>query len=192
MICVMRYSAWTLLIATVVLAALAPEEVSVPDTPALANEIPTDVVEPETVTELEWTDLRFEILDRITFDVSQLPDHIRALDDRRVRIRGYFHGGAAASDVNEFLLLGEVNTPPVVSKFGVPLEEFPVDGVATVKLTGSRTTTFVRDPIAVTGRLTFKVIHFDGKVVCVIRLIADSVEPVQPRAGFGPVLVNGC
>jgi len=146
----------------------------------------------EPTTALEWTDLAFAIKDRAHFDVAQLPDRVRALEGKRVRLRGYFYLGTARQEVQEFLLLGEIDTRPTVAKFGAAPDELPIHQLAAVEMTAGKTAKFTQQPVAITGRLTFSMVRLDGRACLVFRIIADSVEPVQRRSGYGPALVGGC
>jgi hypothetical protein len=151
------------------------------------------VAGPESVTTVEWAELAFVAKDRAAFRVDDLPESIRRLEGKLIRVRGYFHAGSVSPKAREFVLIGEVNTRPTVSKFGAPPEGFPIHQLAAVEMAAAKKATVtVFQPVAVTARLTFKVITFDGQPQLVYHLVAESVQPVKPRPGYHPALTSGC
>jgi len=141
---------------------------------------------------LKWTELTFTVEDRSRFDLAQLPVHVRALEGKKVRVRGYFHLGITSKEVQAFLLLGEIGTRPTVSKFGPLPDELPIHQLAAVEMSPGHTAEFTLNPVAVSGRLTFSIVESNGAPCLVFRIVADAVEAVPRRSGYGPCLVNGC
>ncbi len=147
----------------------------------------------EPVTEVEWAELDFVAKDRTAFRAEELPDHIRRLEGKLVQVRGYFHLSATGREVRKFLLVGEINSRPTVLKFGPPPDGLPMHQLATVEMAAGKTAkVIVFQPISVIGRLTFKVVTIDGQVNLVYHIVADTVEPVKQRPGYGPALTSGC
>jgi len=93
--------------------------------------------------------------------------------------------------VQQFLLVGEVRTLPMAHKHSF-LNELPIHQLAGVTIPEGRTAEFTLKPVAVTGRLEFNVVKVEGKAILVYRIVADTVEPVAPRDGFGPSITGGC
>ena len=146
----------------------------------------------ESVTPVEWSELAFAIKDRTEFDPAQLPEHIRGLEGKRIRLRGYFHLGSTSLKPTEFLLVGEIKWHPTATKRGTSPDELPIDQLAGVEMVPGQTARVTLNPVAVTGRLTFKVVKWNGKAVLVFCVVADSVKEVRPRSGYGPALSHGC
>ncbi len=145
----------------------------------------------EPVTEVEWAELAFLAKDRTAFRAEELPGHIRRLEGKLVRVRGYFYLGTVGRETREFLLVGEINTKPTVLKFGP--QPLPMHQLAAVEMAAGKTAkVIVFQPISVIGRLTFKVVTIDGQANLVYHIVADTVEPVKQRAGYGPALSSGC
>lgn len=185
----MRYRLRTLLILLAVAAGCAPTP------PVAQRQTPIVRKEPsaEPLTALEWADLDFQVQDRERFDVAQLPDRVRRLEGTRVQVRGYFHEATHSLECNQFLLVGEINARATTTKFGpLPIENLPLHQLAAVKMVDGRTASFTSRPVTVTGRLTFDVYRFDGRVVLVYRILADAVEPTAPRSGYHRALSSGC
>jgi hypothetical protein len=145
----------------------------------------------QPIKNLEWADLAFEIKYRTHFDPGKLPENIRALEGKRVRVRGYMHLSVAGPNPRSFLLIGEVTTPSI-KPFGLLPDELPIHQLAEVEIADGRTTAVTPNPIAVTGTLEFKVVEWEGKAFLVFRIVANSVEQVEPRNGYRPALANGC
>lgn len=147
----------------------------------------------EVATAVEWADLAFEAKDRAAFQVNQLPEPIRRLEGKLIRVRGYFHLGTADREAREFLLLGEIKSKPTVVKIGCRPDELPWHQLAAVEMAaGKKASVTYFQPVAVTGRLSFKVVTIEGKACLVFRIAAESVEAVKPRLGYGPALTSGC
>jgi hypothetical protein len=145
----------------------------------------------ESVTEVEWAELAFVAKDRAAFRAEELPDQVRRLEGKLVRVRGYFYPGTAGREVREFLLVGEISTKPTVLKFG--LHTLPIHQLAAVEMVAGKTAkVIVGQPISVIGRLTFKVAMIDGEAYLVYHIAADTIEPVKQRPGYGPALTSGC
>lgn len=190
----MHYRLRTLLIVMWLnVAGCAPQEVGLaPGGGPAVGVAANPLIQP--AIELEWIDLAFAIQDRRSFTVANLPDHIRKYEGRRVRVRGYMHAGMAPKDAREFLLLGEIATPPMVMKYGFTLDEMrrmPIDQLAMVVMPAGKGAAFIRGPVGVTGQLTFKVVESEGTAILVFHIIAESVEPVQPRTGYRPAIEGG-
>jgi len=149
----------------------------------------------DAITELEWAQLIFDVKDRIEFRPSQLPERIRELDGKLVRVRGYFHPGSIVtkSDIKEFLLLGEIQSKPINAKecYADPYA-IPLHYLMTVRMADGKTAAFTMKPIAVVGRFSIKVLEFDGKPICIFNIVADSVVGVRPRDGYSIAMCDGC
>jgi hypothetical protein len=141
---------------------------------------------------VEWSDLAFTVKDRATFDLTELPEGVRRLEGKRVRLRGYFHGAGTEKDPREFLLIGEIDTRPTTAKWGTRLEELPIHQLAAIEMVAGRRARFTREPVAVTGRLALEIVRWEGQAFLVFRILADRVDPVSRRSGYHPALSNGC
>jgi hypothetical protein len=164
---------------------------------SLSDSMPSTVVSAadsasERITPVEWSDLAFTVRDRKKFDASQIPDRVRALQGKRIRLRGYFHGGVSSREPTEFLLIGEVKVHPTPRPRRSLYDELPIDQLAAVKMEKGMTASFTRKPVAVTGRLEFEVLEWNGEAFLVFRLIADSVVEVPARSGYGRAMGDGC
>jgi hypothetical protein len=147
----------------------------------------------ESVRSVEWPELAFTVQDRKTFDESQIPDRVRALKGKRIRLRGFIHPSVTSSEPSEFVLVGEIKGQPTVYRPRSVLSgELPIDQLAVVKLEHGKSAKFTLKPVAVTGRLEFEVQKLEGEAVLVFRLVADSVVEVPSRPGYGRALGDGC
>ena len=136
--------------------------------------------------------MAFDIKDRTHFTPGKLPENVRALEGKQVCIRGYIYpGDATSTHPKRFHLIGEVTTPSIGIK-GLLFDEFPIHQMADVEMADGLSAEFTFKPIAVTGRLDFKVVEWEGKAFLVFRIVANSVERVEPRNGYRPALAIGC
>jgi hypothetical protein len=187
----MRYRLRALLIVLAALGGCARDAVGPPAAPVAASGLATTQAQ-KPIVSLEWTDLAFDVGDRAAFDVSVLPQHIRRLDGKRVRVRGFFHLGTGSLELAEFLLLGEINSPPTVTKPGTPPDEWPIHQLAAVQMEAGKRARFTMEPVTVTGRLSFDLVQWQDRAFLIFRIVADKVEVVSKRPGYGPAVGSGC
>jgi hypothetical protein len=127
----------------------------------------------QRVVDLDWSDLKFDGGDRTDFAVSQLPDRIRELKGKRVRIRGKMMPGFKVRGIDSFFLV-----PQLRNDFSSKLPR--LDEVIFVKMTGGKTVDYSGfKPIQVVGRFEFHVIEGAEQTMCVMQIIAESAERVQ-------------
>ena len=137
--------------------------------------------------ETPWVTFRLPAEARREFNAEKLPDRIRDLDGKRLRIRGYIWPPSVfANEVKDFCLTGEVKNNTVVIRAG---KRAPLDACMHVRLKrGKARVTW--GPIAVTG--TFHIRprkNKDGEIVLVYFFDADSVERVEKRPHHGPAIM---
>ena len=94
--------------------------------------------------------------------------------------------------MGEFLLLGEINSSPTVTKPGTPPDEWPIHQLAGIEMASGKKAQFTNGPVAVTGKLTFKLVQWEDRAFLIFHVIADSVEVVKTRPGYGPAVGSGC
>ena len=127
----------------------------------------------QRVVDLGWSDLEFDGGDRSDFAVSQLPDRIRELKGKRVRIRGDMMPGFKVRGIETFFLV-----PRLRHDFSSELR--PLHEVIFVKMSGGKTVDFRwYKPIQVVGRFEFHVIEGAEETMCVMQIIAESAKRVQ-------------
>ena len=66
------------------------------DVMRISESAPEVAAQPEVIP-LEWDELQFQIQAGAPFKLEQVPQRIRDLDGKQVRIRGYFDEGLTAS-----------------------------------------------------------------------------------------------
>jgi hypothetical protein len=159
----------------------------------LEHGVDVEIVESGYV-DVPWEQLAFEVPDRSKFDVSELPRAVRELDGKRVRLRGYIHPGSVFErDFSKFVLLAEVPTDLICPRgaFHDP-SRTPLQHLAFVEMNDDKRARFTTGSIVVEGELRLEAFVADDKVICVLKLIGDSAEPVRKRAGYYCVLADGC
>ena len=156
-----RTAAWIALTATTLAAEVALASLPAttadlaPQAPALAADFQDDVMD---VTLEELRDFKYR-------RGKKLPKKIRALDGKRVRIKGFMN----------------IDTPEGLEEFQLVSDSCGCDGTSKphhfvlVQLDGE-TTTFNPDEITVTGTISIGEEEQDGLVTSVFRIKAESVE----------------
>lgn len=131
-------------------------------------------------------------LDRTAvLDARLLPERLRQLEGKQVRIRGYIHVGSVfqASDIPRFVLTPETTGEPV-SEGKRPL---PLKCVVLVKAKPDRGATFSMKPISVQGVLRFNEFRSGGELIAIYMLDEAVAAPASPRAGYrNSVDGHGC
>ena len=142
---------------------------------------------PNPLPETPWRTFRLPVEAKREFKIEKLPDKIRDLDGKRLRIRGYIWPPSVfANEVEDFYLTGEVKNRTVVIRSG---EKVPLDACMHVRL--KRGTARVHfGPIAVTGTFHVRPIkNKAGDIMLVYFFDADSVERVEKRPSHGPAIM---
>jgi len=148
-------------------ASATPE----PDS-AVAAEAPPAAAEPAPERTLDKTfdDLKFDIEPDAAFDRSMLTDEIRALDDRRLRIRGYMLPTAQKRGIRQFVLVRdnqECCFGPGAALYDCIL----------VTMRGDETAEFSVRPIAVEGVFTIdEFLGPGGRPLAIYRLAGETVR----------------
>ena len=138
-----------------------------------------------------WETLRLPVKVKRDFSVEKLPNNVRQLDGKRIRLRGYILPSSVfAHDVREFILIGEVEGPSRALRLG----ERTLDVCVHVRINDGRATTFHFYPIAVTGTVHIRPRKLEnGETILVYFFAAESVERVKSQPGHGPAIsLAGC
>ena len=127
----------------------------------------------QRVVDLDWSDLKFDGGDRSDFAVSQLPDRIRELKGKRVRIRGEMMPGFKVRGIDAFFLV-----PQLRRDFSSELP--PFHEVIFVKVSDGKTVDLRwYKPMEVVGRFEIHAIEGAGQTMCVMQITAESAEWVK-------------
>lgn len=124
----------------------------------------------DALADKTFDDLKFDILPDAAFQRSMLSDTIRALDGRRIRIRGYILPTARQHGIRQFVLVRdnqECCFGPGAALYDCIL----------VTMEGGATAEFSVRPVAVEGR--FAVEEFfgpEGRPLAIYRLAGESVR----------------
>ena len=143
---------------------------------------------PKPISETPWETFRLPANSEREFSVEQLPDKVKHLDGKRLRIRGYILPSSVfAIQAREFVLAGEVKDAAVVKHSG---DRIPLDACMHVRMNNGGTVRFHFGPIALTGTFRVRPIrNKSGEIVLVYFFDADSVERVEKRPSHGPAVI---
>ncbi len=142
--------------------------------------------EAEKPIDVEWQQLEFDQWDAANLSKSGFPARIRALEGKRIRLRGFYHGGSLfkQENIEAFVLRAEVRVPEWIAPEDRTPRKPPMPSWLTVRMVNGQTTRFTTKSLAVTGRFSIRIFKFNGKPLCFYHLDADSIEVVKPREGY--------
>ena len=126
---------------------------------------------------ISFEQLEFEFAERIEIKPESLPEPVRKLLNKKVRIRGYMWPDVLYDKGNTQFILVRSDKSSGAFVSGPELCENIV-----VKMQEGKTVDFTMRPITVEGMLTFRVERFpDEPPTSVLRIVADSAEPPQKK-----------
>jgi hypothetical protein len=126
---------------------------------------------------ISFEQLEFEFAKGADYKPESLPEPVRKLLNKKVRIRGYMWPDVLYDKGNTQFILVRSDKSSGAFVSGPELCENIV-----VKMQEGKTVDFTMRPITVEGMLTFRVERFpDEPPTSVLRIVADSAEPPQKK-----------
>lgn len=138
---------------------------------------------------IEFDDLDFGVNCK-DFHPSKIPDRIRNLSGKRIRIRGYMVPPFEDTGIKRFAFEGETRAKPFRPSSGKPMPVHFLDMV--VQLRAGDATEFVTGPLLVEGRFRIKEDIHERELLGLFHIDDATVKAVPPRPGFGRVFFWIC
>jgi len=148
------------------------------------------VVEPEVLT-VEWDDLNIEFDRSLPFSLSEIPQAIRALDGKRIRIRGYMYPPFQDTGLSRFIMIGE--TKGRGYNWNANLKYVPVACYIPVTMAADNTASYIEQkPMLIEGVFRIHAESRDGRIVCIYHIDLATVSFVTRRPQYLCVAGPGC
>lgn len=144
----------------------------------------------ERTIDIELDHLSVSVSRTESFSVHALPQSVRSLYNKRIRIRGYMYPTIVETGIIEFVLNGETQQKGVHG--AAPLEHVPVHYHILVALRDGHTAEFSQRPFIVEGVLRIDPQFHEGMLWILFRIDDATITPTDQREGYYASVGWGC
>lgn len=142
------------------------------------------------VVDIELDELAVSFSRKEPFTLEKVPQSIRKLTDRRIRIRGYMFPTFEETGIVEFILNGE--TKANVAGFGAGLDYIPIHYLIDVSLREGIDVEYTSEPFIIEGIFSIEPDFSNGELMILFRIDDATLKPVRPRDGYYPAVGLVC
>jgi len=138
---------------------------------------------------LSAEDLEADLDRERPFDPAALPERVKELEGKTVRIRGYIHAGSIYRiEFERFLLVTETKG----KTYSPTHENFPLGCQVAVEMTAGTKGRYMTGPVIAEGILRFREYRFEDRIWSIYSLEEARVNRASPRSGYYSCLADGC